>query len=93
MKDIYHNVAFPIYGPIPSIPNPFAKNTAVTNPYPYSVSVAKKLLTEHGWTVRPGGVDSCSRPGTASNECGAGIAQGAKLNFVEGRQRVGSLHR
>jgi peptide/nickel transport system substrate-binding protein len=83
VKDVYHGVAFPIYGPIPGIPNPFASNKAVTNPYPYSVAAAKKLLSEHGWSVVPEGVDSCSRPGTASNECGAGITQGEKLNFVE----------
>jgi peptide/nickel transport system substrate-binding protein len=83
VKDVYHGVAFPIYGPIPSIPNPFASNTAIKNLYPYSISGAKKLLSEHGWTVRPNGTDSCAKPGTASGECGAGIAQGAQLSFVE----------
>ena len=84
IKDIYHGDAFPIYGPVPTVPpNPFTSSNSTKNPYPYSVSGAKKLLSQHGWTVHPNGIDTCARPGTGSGECGAGIAQGAQLNFAE----------
>ncbi len=68
------------------IPNPNGKGQYVTpaertEPYPYSVSSATSLLRDHGWKVVPGGTSTCTRPGTASNECGAGISRGAKLSF------------
>jgi peptide/nickel transport system substrate-binding protein len=52
----------------------------VTNPYPYNLTAAKKLLTSHGWK-EVGGVDTCESPGTAATECGSGIAQGATLSL------------
>ena len=83
-NDIFHGAAYPDYGPVPTVPpNPYSTQQMKTNPYPYSVSAAKSLLASHGWTVRPGGTSTCARPGTASNECGAGIAAGAKLSFSE----------
>ncbi|MGH3158172.1 MAG: hypothetical protein ACRDNF_16565, partial [Streptosporangiaceae bacterium] len=42
---------------------------------------AESLLRSHGWTVKPGGTDTCAKPGTAAGECGAGIAQGKALSF------------
>lgn len=50
-----------------------------SNPYPYSPSAAASLLKAHGWKVVPGGTDTCVKPGTAANECGAGIPAGTKL--------------
>ncbi len=83
-KDIYHGLAFPTYGPVPITPkSQYLGAENLKNPYPYSVSKAKQLLSSHGWSVKPGGVDSCQRPGTASNECGAGISQGEQLSFTE----------
>jgi peptide/nickel transport system substrate-binding protein len=83
-KDIYHGQAFPTYGPVPiEPPSQYLSKKLLTNPYPYSVSHAKALLSSHGWTVRPNGVDSCSKPGDGSGECGSGIARGARLAFVE----------
>ncbi len=68
---------WPTYSPIP--PNtPTSIAGSVPNPYPYSQSAAKSLLTDHGWTI-VNGVQTCTRPGTGSNECGAGIASGSKL--------------
>ncbi len=52
-----------------------------TDPYPYNVSAARTLLTGHGWTIPSSGAATCTRPGTSTNECGAGIAKGAKLQF------------
>jgi peptide/nickel transport system substrate-binding protein len=50
-------------------------------PYPFSVSAAETLLRDHGWTVVPDGVDTCSDSGTGANQCGASIAKGAKLSL------------
>jgi peptide/nickel transport system substrate-binding protein len=52
----------------------------VTNPYPYNLTAAKKLLTSHGWKLE-GGVDACESPGTGATDCGAGISQGATLDL------------
>jgi peptide/nickel transport system substrate-binding protein len=59
----------------------FATSYEKTDPYPYSPSAAVGLLKAHGWTVKPGGASVCTRPGSGSDECGAGIASGAALNF------------
>ncbi|HEY1651390.1 MAG TPA: ABC transporter substrate-binding protein [Acidimicrobiales bacterium] len=73
----------PTYGPVPVLPaNNLVDSFEQSNPYPYSPSHAKSLLTSHGWKVVPGGTDTCVKPGTAPNECGAGISQGAPLSFT-----------
>ncbi|HEY6539195.1 MAG TPA: ABC transporter substrate-binding protein [Candidatus Dormibacteraeota bacterium] len=83
-SDIYHGEAYPTYGPIPTRPaNPYTAKIGTTNPYPFSVSGAKKLLSSHGWTVHPNGIDSCAKPGSGAGECGTGVAKGAQLNFTE----------
>jgi peptide/nickel transport system substrate-binding protein len=72
----------PTYGPVPVIPkNSDVDSFEQSNPYPYSVSDASKLLSGHGWTVVPNGTDTCAKPGTGSTDCGAGIPKGAKLAF------------
>jgi peptide/nickel transport system substrate-binding protein len=79
----FHGAGGEAYGPVPSIPeSPFTPSNAMTNPYPFSVSSATSLLKAHGWTVNPGGTDTCSSAGTGSNQCGAGIPAGAKLAFT-----------
>ncbi len=71
-------------GPVPTYPlhnpdvSPLEGGGQV---YPYSASKAVGLLKAHGWTVNAGGVSTCTKPGTASDECGQGIANGAQLNF------------
>ncbi|MGH7735411.1 MAG: ABC transporter substrate-binding protein, partial [Gemmatimonadales bacterium] len=70
---------FPSYSPLP--PNtPSSISGAVANPYAFNLTSAKALLTAHGWQV-VGGVQTCERPGTAANECGAGITKGYTLNL------------
>ena len=70
------------YGPVPSEPeNSFVSAEVKNNPYPYNPTKAVSLLKDHGWTVVPGGTSTCTSPGTAANECGAGIPAGAKLDF------------
>jgi peptide/nickel transport system substrate-binding protein len=70
------------YGPVPVFPTSnFLAPGAKTNPYPYSPKVAKKLLTSHGWKIPSSGAATCQKPGTGSDECGAGIAAGTKLSM------------
>ncbi len=79
----YHGYAVPSYGPVPVWPhNSYASSYEETNPYPYSVSKARSLLSSHGWKVTPGGTDVCEKPGTAKGDCGKGIKKGAKLSLT-----------
>jgi peptide/nickel transport system substrate-binding protein len=82
VQKIYKGYGTPTYGPVPVLPaNPYVSPEEKTNPYPYNPAKAKQLLSSHGWSVVPNGVDTCTRPGTADNECGKGIPAGAQLNF------------
>jgi len=70
------------YGPIPpSPPSSLVPFNASTNPYPFSTSAAAQLLESHGWNVVAGGSTTCKSPGTAANECGAGIRAGEGISF------------
>ena len=70
------------YGPVPNEPeNNFVSSEVKNNPYPYNPTKAVSLLKDHGWTVVPNGTSTCADPGTAANQCGAGIPAGAKLDF------------
>jgi peptide/nickel transport system substrate-binding protein len=72
----------PTYGPVPLVPaSQFVSSQQKQNPYPYDPAAATALLTAHGWKIVKGGADVCIRPGTAPNECGAGINSGEKLSF------------
>ncbi|MBO0804182.1 MAG: hypothetical protein J2P25_14050 [Nocardiopsaceae bacterium] len=82
VKYAYHGNATPSYGPVPLAPkSPYTTPYERSNPYPFSSASAEKLLRAHGWTVKPGGADTCSRPGTGPADCGAGIAKGKTLSF------------
>jgi peptide/nickel transport system substrate-binding protein len=77
-----YGYGYPTYGPVPSEPkNLFVSSQESTNPYPFSPSNSAKLLKSHGWNVKPGSLSTCVNPGTAANQCGQGIAKGAKLAF------------
>src|SRR5262249_33854595 len=70
-------------GPVPTLPSTAYLTPALRDgPYTVSLSRAKSLLSQHGWSVRPNGTSTCVRPGTAAGECGAGIAKGAALSFT-----------
>jgi len=69
-----------VYGPIPA-GSPWAAPIQATDPYPFSVSAARSLLTQHGWSIPKNGAASCVKPGSGSNECGAGIKAGQLLQF------------
>lgn len=82
IKVFLHGFGNATYGPVPLVPNSkFLSAAQKQNPYPYSPSDAVKLLKSHGWHIVSNGADVCTRPGSAANECGAGIAAGAKLSF------------
>jgi peptide/nickel transport system substrate-binding protein len=51
------------------------------DPYPYDPAEAKSLLATHGWTVVPGGTSICRLPGSGKTQCGAGVRNGAQLEF------------
>ena len=69
-------------GPIPAKPaSPLVNSSASSNPYPFSVSAATKLLSSHGWKVAPGGVTTCATPGSGATQCGAGVPAGLPLTF------------
>ena len=73
----------PDYGAVPVWPrNPYSSTYEASNPYPYSPTHAKKLLSSHGWKVVPGGVSTCIKPGKGAGHCGAGIGARAKLEFT-----------
>lgn len=69
----------PIDSPLPPT-TPASLSGPITNPYPFSLTNAKALLTNHGWTIE-NGVQTCTDPGTGSTQCGAGITMGYTLNF------------
>jgi peptide/nickel transport system substrate-binding protein len=82
-KGIYKGAAVPQYGPIPSQPqSPYTPADAVKPLYPYNPAKAVATLKAHGWKVVPGGKSTCIRPGTAANECGAGVPKGSGFGGV-----------
>jgi peptide/nickel transport system substrate-binding protein len=82
IKSILQGYGYTGYGPVPAKPaSPYSTSYEQADPYPYSVSAAVGILKAHGWTVNPGGASVCARPGSGSDECGAGVASGAQLSF------------
>jgi len=78
------NYGVPGYGPVPSYPNnPTAplSSAEVHDPYPFSVTNAKKYLSDNGWKVVPNGTSTCAKPGSGAGECGAGITAGEQLSL------------
>jgi len=84
IKKIFKGYAVPTYGPVPVLPaNAYASSFEKTNPYAFSEAKAKALLKDNGWSVEPGGTDTCLKAGTAKGDCGAGIPKGTPLKFNE----------
>jgi peptide/nickel transport system substrate-binding protein len=83
IKGVYKNAAVPDYAPVGSAPtSPYTPSGATTPDYPFNPKEAVSLLSSHGWKVVPGGTTKCVKPGTASDECGAGIPAGTPISFV-----------
>ena len=77
-----HNTAIPTYGPIPvSPPSPLLSVDARATRSRSRPARPPQLLTSHGWKVVSGGSTTCQHPGTAANECGAGITAGEGISF------------
>ncbi len=83
ISHIFHGYAVPTYGPVPQQPvTPFISPQERTNPYPFSIAAARRLLAAHGWRVAPNGRTVCRAPGGGAHHCGAGIAAGTALSFA-----------
>jgi peptide/nickel transport system substrate-binding protein len=79
----YAGVGVPTYSPVPAQPaNPYSDAQARSNPYPFSIATAARLLTAHGWRVKPGATTVCAHPGQGPGRCGAGISAGQPLHFT-----------
>jgi peptide/nickel transport system substrate-binding protein len=80
-KSLLHGYATTAYSPVPNLPgSAYATSQDKKDPYPYSVSGAKKLLTQHGWGGS-GKTLVCEHPGTGSSDCGKGIALHQNLDL------------
>lgn len=78
----FKGYADPNFSPVPVKPaNKWVSPAAKAGmPYPFDPSKAKSRLTSHGWTEQ-NGVMTCTSPGTGSNQCGAGVKSGQRLEF------------
>jgi peptide/nickel transport system substrate-binding protein len=80
IKAYLHGAGSGGYGVVSANPaSQYTPADAKSDPYPYNPSTAENLLKSHGWSIVPNGTDTCTKPGTAANECGAGIPAGTKL--------------
>ena len=86
IASVFEGYGYPITTPLPPSTSKSIVGK-VTNPYPFNLNAARALLTSHGWTLQADlaqpalQVMTCSAPGTAANQCGAGIPSGFQLNF------------
>ncbi len=84
IKDVYHGYAIACYGPVPCTgDSQYVQSAELHDPYPYDPTAARQLLAQHGWAVHPGGTTVCAHAGSSKDECGAGIAKGAMLDFSD----------
>jgi peptide/nickel transport system substrate-binding protein len=67
----------PTYGPIPLVPKNDFAGASFQNPYPFSLSRAKKYLTDNGWTIPRTGTAIC----TNTAGCGAGIPKSTPMTL------------
>jgi peptide/nickel transport system substrate-binding protein len=82
IKAAAHGYGVPTNGPVPLYPpGPFSQGISEQNPYDYNPDRARRLLAAHGWSTPPDGVGVCQRPGPGPDQCGPGVAAGARLEF------------
>ncbi len=84
VQKVFSGYADPGNGPVPiKATGPWASPLEKSGgPYPYAPKTAISLLKAHGWKVVPNGTSTCQQPGSAANECGAGITSGEQLAFT-----------
>jgi peptide/nickel transport system substrate-binding protein len=82
IADTMGGYGYPTTGPVPDEPPTRWLSPAQRGqgPYPFSIAKAKSLMTSHGWT-EINGIDTCTRPGVAAGDCGAGIKGGLRLSL------------
>lgn len=69
-------------GPVPVEPaNPYVSTYEKQCHFKYSPATAVKTLRSHGWHVVPGGISTCTQPGTKPGECGKGVTKGMPLTL------------
>jgi peptide/nickel transport system substrate-binding protein len=79
IADALKNYAQPTWSELPPS-TPASESGAITQPYPFNLSKAEALLKSHGWTKSGMGL-VCSKPGTGTSDCGAGITAGDLLKL------------
>jgi peptide/nickel transport system substrate-binding protein len=77
---IYKGWTFPTTGAIPNGVGDIYSSTQL-NANTFNVGAAKALLTSHGWDTSTTPA-TCTSPGTAANECGAGVTKGEKAEYT-----------
>lgn len=82
LKATLHNYGQLSYGPVPNLPgSPWVSPQEKKDPYPYSKSSAKQLMSSHGWKMGSGHTLVCENAGTGPNQCGKGIASGRSFGL------------
>jgi peptide/nickel transport system substrate-binding protein len=79
-----HGYGKPTIGPVGDYPitSYLSRSLAQAgDQWPLNPAKAASLLRANGWTVRPGGVDTCKHAGRAIGECGPLIPLGTPLKF------------
>jgi len=73
-----HGYGTPSYGPIPLWPpnNSWLTTYQKVNHYPFSLTAARSLLSQHGWKLIRG-IETCVAP----SRCGKGIARGTQFKM------------
>jgi len=79
LKAVVKGYGVPTYSPLP-YGAPAAISGPVPNPYPFNQAKALSLFASHGWKEM-NGVQTCVKPGTAANECGAGVKKGFAMSL------------
>src|ERR1700722_13767530 len=82
IKNVYRGYAYPTNSGVPTLPHsPELSPSLYNNAFTFSTTKAKALLSSHGWDVSADPA-TCQKPGTAADECGAGITKGEALSFT-----------
>ncbi|MHB2029100.1 MAG: ABC transporter substrate-binding protein [Acidimicrobiales bacterium] len=76
IKNAFKNYAVPTWSALPPSTSS-SLSGKITDPYPFSMSKAEKLLTSNGWKNESGQL-VCTNPGTGNGHCGAGVTSGQK---------------